>query len=482
MALSTAFDDVTNLSDITLSDDELDSVSNRLKNGANRRTKSDYATNYLNASTPTRLKSSSSSSHYNKYPPTYQNIRNVPRDDYYFSDVNDKVPFSLNEDDSEPFTVNRKYENVDYNQDLNKDNISSFLLLKNDNLIKELSALKEKCLKISSNYKTLNNKFLHLFDENKKNLDIIDRLRTNVSFLESKLENERHTNTKLNKKANDLEAQVDELKDLLPEHGRLGTETQTNEAHEKIIANMQQRHNKEMEQLRNQIEQLSLQKQKNGEDTCSKNATAEKQKKVFGNNFSTLAEKEINRLTKDKKTEEILKSMDEKMISLKEDWQVKLQDDVDKIIHWMGRSSIFEKDNGHQRWNENAVNSSPCVEFLPLQELFHHLQKSFTEREQRIEGKIARFKATKQQLEEALQESRMLSTSNLSNSSDRSLVLEELRDDLDKFKRESSVLSQKLSKYKRVYLQLQKKYEEDIENLKAQYARAVNVNNGKSYH
>lgn len=476
MALSSAFDDVTNFSDITLSDDELDSVSNKLKNGGNGRTKSDYITNQLNTSTPTRLKSSSSS-HYNKHPPTYHNTRNVTEEDYYFSDFNDKVSFNLDDDDSEPFSDNRKYENVDYNQDLNKDNISSFLLLKNDNLIKELSALKEKCLKISSNYKSLNNKFLHLFDENKKNLDIINHLRSDVSFLESKLENERHTNIKLNKKANDLEAQVEELKNSLHEHDRHDFVTRSNDTHEKMLAIMQQRHNKEIEQLQNQIEQLSLQKQQNGEDICSKNA-----KKMFDNNFSTLPEKEMDRRTKDKKTEEILKSMDKKMISLKEDWQIKLQDDVDKIIHWMERNSTFEKDNNHRRWKENAEINSPFVEFLPLQELCHHLQKSFAEREQRIEGQIARFKATKQQLEEALQESRMLSTSNLSNSSDRSLVLEELRDDLEKFKRESSVLSQKLSKYKRFYLQLQKKYEKDIENLKAQYSRAINGNNVKSYY
>lgn len=426
--------------------------------------------NHRNSSTPTQLISSSSSSHYNKHPPTYQNI-----------------PF-LDGDDNEPFP--RK--NVGYNQDHSKDNINSFLLLKNDNLIKEVSVFKEKCLQLSSKYKSLNNKFLHLFDENKKNLDIIDRLRSNVSYLESKLENERHTNIKLNKKANDLEAQVDELKDSLHEHGRLDFVTRTNENHEKMIAIMQQKHNREIEQLRNQIEVLSLQKQGSEEDICCKNAAAEKQKKMFCNNFSTSrtsrasqadSETEKDRRTIDKKTEEILKSMDQKMISLKEDWQLKLQDDVDKIIHWMCENSTFDKDNDtHRRWNENAENNSPCVEFLPLQELCHHLQKSFIERELRIEEQIARFKATKQQLEEALQESRMLSTSNLSNSSDRSLTLEELRDSLEKFKRESNVVSQKLSKYKRICLQQQKKYQEEIESLKAQYARAINGNNVKSYH
>lgn len=450
-ALSTAFDDVTNLSDITISDDDFDSVSNRSKKGVNRKPKSDYfMTNHLNTSTPTRIKSSSSSSHHNKHqhPSPYQHVKNAPTD-CHFSDRNDKVSLNLSDDDGEPFS--RQFDSGDYTQDLNKDKISSSLLLQNDKLTKQMCVIKGQCQKINSDYKQLEKKFSRLFDENQENLDVIAGLQAKVNHLESMLEVERQK----------LKRKTKELKDVLNENNCSELMSRTNETHENVVAIMQQMHNNEVDQLKDQIKQLTLQLQEKEGEHCSKNAPRLNEADRY--------------CTNDKKTEEILKAMDQKMISLKEDWQLKLQEDVDKIVNWINN---LEKGTGHRRRNENNI---PSVDFLPLRGLTNHLQKhlSLTEREQKLEEHIAQFKNSKQQLEEILQESLMLSTSNLSNSSGKSLNPQELWDELEKFKKESSDLAQKLRKYKRFFLLLQKKYQEDVENLKAQYARAINGNGAK---
>lgn len=442
MALSEAFDDVSNLSDVSLSDEECDIALNKISyNNETDLKTSDFNRNHLDTSTPTRSQPTASTQHYSRKLPNYKhhNISDVSDEESLFSDSEGRFKSKKSVYTDKDRKINGQLE-MEYDH-FNKEQISSSLLLENDKLTKQLVNLNTKCSTVQTDYQTLQTRFYRLFGENKSNLEIIEQLQSTVSKLEFRLKEER--------KSNDyLKSEVDSLEELNSEHLQSDFVTRTNDAHERMVTSLKHKYEKEINQLRSDMEQMTLVIHRKEEDIREKDDIIEKYKDKM--------KKEVRR-AKEKYKSELLASMDEKMANLKEGWQNKLREDVEKIIKWMNTSSVGERLDHH-------VN----VEFDSLQGLCDILQKTVISKELQIDKKINAFKETKRQLENALSDSRMTS-SNMSNSSDKSQLHEELRNEIAKCKQEMEAQLKQIKKYKVKYLLLEKKCKEDTEKLHDQF-------------
>ena len=97
------------------------------------------------------------------------------------------------------------------------ENIDS-LLIKNEQISKELINLKENFVNITSNYDNLQIKMHKLFNENKSNLNNIEKLQYKILLIEEKLKNEKQEKENIIKKSNLLESRVESLEKQLNEH------------------------------------------------------------------------------------------------------------------------------------------------------------------------------------------------------------------------------------------------------------------------
>lgn len=347
----------------------------------------------------------------------------------------------------------------------------------NDGMSQHLTKMKEKCLEMSHNYDVLQDDFEELHQVNGKHLETIARLESKVGLLEKQLSQERHAKESFCKKVMILESTVESLEYQIAEFHKSDFITKTNQDKDKLITNLKLRHNEESLSLKNQIDYLNkiiqdkddVIRSKNNiiaryeSDSSEEKVMAKVKEAVQAAQTKVIKEMQSKFETETKAIKEkvelnLLESFDKSIEKLKEEWQTKLDEDIGKVTEWIGQLLT----------NVDVVSDASLlgldIKYSPLFKLCLSLKHHLVEHENNIKMQTEKLKDAKFQLEQALIETRM-SSSSLSNSSDKSNLMEEL----NKVKEESQSMAHKLHKYKQHYRLLMKTHQAEIESLKQDF-------------
>lgn len=435
-SLSVAFDEVSQLSDISINDEELINNDDRhfKQLNVNNVDSSELTNNLLNnTSTPIRKNA-------------YENC-NTSDDD---------------ENSSKPHHLGYNHRSLKPCH-FDKDQISNSLLLENDKLSKQMSMLEGKCAKIDFNYKSLEVQFQQLINEKKKYLTQIDQMQLEIEMLQTKLDDERRQRENLSKREIFLESQIDSLEESLSEHRKSDFITRSNDTQEKMLNSLKLKHEKEINALRTEIDELNQKLIDKDDDQMAKTESYRQKFEMIRSNLKKEMKEQMdkeNKIAKEKYRTELMKSFDQTVIDLKNDWQQQLNNDVAQIIDWIEINMRADDNFNHEQL------SNISVKYEPLRLLCQCLQSSVNERDSRIQMQIYRFRESKQQLEEILLESKMSVSNISSNNSDKGqLMYEDFKMALNKINEENKLINHKLTKYKTHYYILEKKHRQEVESL-----------------
>lgn len=344
--------------------------------------------------------------------------------------------------------------------------------------LKNISQLKKKCSVINSNYELLQNRFQQLHIANGGNMETIEKLQAKVKLLEIQLKEEKQLKENMSRKATVLESRVGSLEYQLKEIYDSDFLAKTTENNEKVVASLKQRYQDELNKLTSkfekEVEDLNQQLTKQEETIFAQNDTISKYKQEISRLKQMPSERELRakiekelKQSKEAIEQNLLRSFDQSMLRLKEEWEQKLQEDIEQIILTI---------ENNLNCNDDDVNAFRSVKFNvrfeKLIQLCDSIQSSISKREDRIAKQIVNLDEAKYQLEMALLESKVSSSSNVSCSSDKS-QMEEIKAELNQVRGESQMLTQKLQKYKQHYLMLDRRYKEEIEALKRHFVTII---------
>ncbi|UXI17915.1 sorting nexin-14-like [Sarcoptes scabiei] len=428
--LSNAFDDITSIQHLSDNENDDDDTLDRHFRSITKpsRTKKSPQSNGFNASTPL-TNNHNSNAHRIQLKDFTTKFKNKNFHDIVEEDTINDID-SLENDDNDLLSDLSLSDSNDRIKHLPNGHSETLMNLRNsesahsDTQLKDLCILKEEVTQITKNHEILKQKYSKLQQLNYGNIQLIESLKSRINSLEEELHAEKEENVKERRQSVMLESKIISLEYQLSETQKSDFVTRNNEDQIKWFESLKAKHQKEIYNLRNDYEkkienlnQIIASKDEELINNCNLirnykqevNFFQEKYKKIESETKS-LMRKEIDDV-KDRVESNLLKSFDSSVVKLKNEWEQKLREDIDKIVQWF--------DN----WESNQTSTDNLdFRFSRLIDLCDSLKRSNRKQEQHIQSQIDRLEEARRQLEKALLEVKMRNTS-LSSTSSRSDLL-----------------------------------------------------------
>ena len=356
------------------------------------------------------------------------------------------------------------------------------LIEENQRLSNELIVSQQKLSAINGNYEGLQYKLKDLEKINSEKENELIRLEGKIRSLEMNIKVENDIKEELQRKVSVCESTIESLEYQLMEIGKSDCLVRAQDTHESVVKNLKLKHENELILLNGEIE--GLKHELNSKISEINRITKELNQTQCQNNESALREqlKDMIQVTKDIWEQEMkgrlesdiksilesnekkwAQSAEQKLINERNIWEQELQTEVLQVIEFLKMKAKLSADTLPDRVG---------LRFVPLLNLWHALEESCDSKEEELRLKIERLKEAKEQLEEALNNSRLnRSVSPLrANCSSNDLILSELRTELQKVSEEAVNMKEKLNKYKLHYHRLVKRHKQEIDAIKQEFA------------
>lgn len=394
----------------------------------------------------------------------------------------------------------------DENQNLTSNHIQ-LLLSENKRLSNDVSQLEERLASVTVSYEGLKFKHRETEKENEEENHLISELEGKIQALELQLEVENESKNELSRKLFVSESTIENLHYQLQEISKDDCLARARHTHETMMDSLKKGHEskvmllegeveglkhelcskrKENENLKSQLERL---KEEQNKQEMSKEETnlqqnsnlsiaqikemMEAAKQVLKKELEDQTQKEMQKTLATAQSQ-WTKQANQKFQEAKKEWIRLLQNEVDEVV----RRVRFKV-----KLDEQSQDSSLFAFHLrPVEQLWKAVEESCEEKERKINGKVEELRIARQDLEQALIESKANDGNNASSSFERNELLEKLKDELEIVKNEAELLKHKLYKYKQHYRQLTKKHNFEIERLQQEFSTILKEKFSKNFN
>ena len=354
------------------------------------------------------------------------------------------------------------------------------LIEENQRLSNELIVSQQRLSAINGNYEGLQYKLKELDKMNAEKENQLVRLEAKIRSLELNITIERENKEEVQRKLAVCESTVESLQYQLREIGKSDCLVRAQDTHESVVNCLKAKHENEIILLKGEIEGLRHELNSKNNEINSLNKELD-QKKVEnnGNNFKEqlkdmikvckdMWEQEMKeRVENDMKTiiefheKKWTKSAEQELFNEKNKWEQELQTEVFQLTEFLKIKA---------KVSAGTLPERVSLRFVPLMNLWNALEESYDSKEESLRIQIEKLKEAKQELEEALNESRHNRSSSPTNGQSNDHIFQELRNELQKVNEEAILMKQKLNKYKQHYHRLVKRHDNEIQRIKEEFA------------
>ncbi len=354
------------------------------------------------------------------------------------------------------------------------------LIEENQRLSNELIVLQQQLSAVNGNYDGLQFKLKELDKINSEKENELVRLEGKIRSLEMHIKVEREAKEEVQRKLSVSDSTIESLQYQLREIGKSDCMVRARETHDSVINNVKQKHENEIVLLKGEIEGLKYELNSKNNEINSLNKQIDKLKSENHENSYTERLKEMVQITKDlwekemkDKVQNDIKTIVEsaektwsknselELINAKRNWETELQTEIVQIIALLKSKAKISTE---------SLPSNVSLRFVPLLNLWHALENACDSKEQALITQSNKLKEAQKQLEEALAESRLNFSVNPPISASNDALMSELKVELQNVKEEAIQMKHKLNKYKQHYHQLVKKHKNEIERIKSEFA------------
>ncbi|KPM10267.1 hypothetical protein QR98_0088190 [Sarcoptes scabiei] len=509
--LSNAFDDITSIQHLSDNENDDDDTLDRHFRSITKpsRTKKSPQSNGFNASTPL-TNNHNSNAHRIQLKDFTTKFKNKNFHDIVEEDTINDID-SLENDDNDLLSDLSLSDSNDRIKHLPNGHSETLLNLRNsesahsDTQLKDLCILKEEVTQITKNHEILKQKYSKLQQLNYGNIQLIESLKSRINSLEEELHAEKEENVKERRQSVMLESKIISLEYQLSETQKSDFVTRNNEDQIKWFESLKAKHQKEIYNLRNDYEkkienlnQIIASKDEELINNCNLirnykqevNFFQEKYKKIESETKS-LMRKEIDDV-KDRVESNLLKSFDSSVVKLKNEWEQKLREDIDKIVQWFdnwesNQTSTDNLDfrpptkdnhnhlNHHHSNHNNQMKKYQTKTLIELNDQINDESNHFTNDVNNI---IVKSSSTSSLNNEICNNNKKL----LKNRYEKELKeirenfemeLKFLKDQLLDKEEEALLLKRKSNKYKQHYQQLVDKHKQELSLLKNEFTKVM---------
>ena len=354
------------------------------------------------------------------------------------------------------------------------------LIEENQRLSNELIVSQQKLSAIDGNYEGIQYKLKQLNQMNNEKENQLVRLEAKIKALELNVKVEREAKEEFQRKLSVCESTVESLQYQLREIGKSDSLVRAQETHESVVNCLETKYENQIILLKGEIE--GLKHELNSKTDEINGITKELERKRIENNENVFKDqlKDMIKVTKDLWEQEMkvkvendiktvieyhenkwTQSREQQAINLKNQWERQLQTEVSQLMEFLKIKA---------KVSAGTLPERVSLTFVPLLNLWRALEESCDSKEETLRIQIQRLREAKQELEEALNESRNDESSSHHNCPPNDQIFNELRNELQKVNEEAILMKQKLNKYKQHYQRLVKKHENQILTIKQEFA------------